>query len=137
MLLTKQFVYRQYIALNQRRQFAALLFFGIIHVFHVHTDKAGKYQHLTVGAEQRVVTAQADVGADRVITGRRHLAGQRTFPDHFIQTGLIDGQAVTQAVRGAQRWRSGVSLHAIPVHFWSCSCKPAACRADSHRKNYL
>ena len=57
MLFAEQFIYRQNIPFTEWWQFAALLFLGIIHVFHVNADEAGKNQHLSVGSEQCIVTA--------------------------------------------------------------------------------
>ena len=102
MLFAVQLIDRQYVALGQRRKFAALILGRVVHIFLVYANKPGENQHLAVGSKQRVVTAQADVHAGRVKSRRRHLAGQRALPDHLIEPRLVGSEVVANAVRRAQ-----------------------------------
>src|SRR5882724_60676 len=102
MLFAIEFIQRQHIALCQRRQFAALLFIGIVYVFHIDTDEAGEDQSLTGSAEQSGIAAQANIQTDRVETRRRHLACKCALPNHFVKTCLINTQMTTYAVWSAR-----------------------------------
>ena len=102
MLLAGQLVHRQHVADFQQRQLGAVLVAvgGIVDVFLVHGDKAGKGLHLAGGAEHAVTDRDVDGGGIEFCGG--HLAGQRPLPDHVVQLELVGGQERLDRFRRAE-----------------------------------
>ena len=98
MLFPENPVYRNRFLFLQHRQLGFCFLLDVIGIFQIHRHEAGENQHLAGGAKQCIGMPDRHVNAGGVVPGRRHLARERTLPDHFVECRLIRGQELANRV---------------------------------------